>query len=246
MTITLNTTSPAVTYLDADALCDGFEALVHELAVGQQRTAIAELGGGANPLVAGDKWSFADDRVVIDISADELAKADGAVGTRVADLCQPIEDGLSSYDLVFSKMLCEHLPDARTFHRNCFKLLRPGGLSVHLFPTLLAFPFVANMLIPERAAQAVAFKVQPGRKDNAHWVKFPAYYRWTTGPTRRANKRFTSVGFEVQAWHTTFGHHYYDVLAPLAALERAKSRFLFEHPVPALTSYAAVVLRKPA
>src|ERR1700721_1406514 len=54
-----------------------------------------------------------------------------------------------SYDLVFSKMLCEHLPDARTFHANCLRLLRPGARAVHFFPTLYTLPFVANRLIPE-------------------------------------------------------------------------------------------------
>jgi 2-polyprenyl-3-methyl-5-hydroxy-6-metoxy-1,4-benzoquinol methylase len=63
----------------------------------------------------------------VDVSADELAKASGEVQTWVGDLCQPINDGLGCYDLVFSKMLCEHLPNPPVFHENCFKLLRPAG-----------------------------------------------------------------------------------------------------------------------
>jgi hypothetical protein len=52
---------------------------------------IAELGGGANPLVANSElWGFADHRTVIDISAVEQEKAQTTVETRVADLCQPI------------------------------------------------------------------------------------------------------------------------------------------------------------
>jgi hypothetical protein len=54
------------------------------------------------------------------------------------------------------------------------------------------------------------------------------------------------VGFRVEEWHGTFGHHYYHVIPPLATLQRAKSNFLLKHPAPALTSFAAVVLRKPA
>ena len=124
---------------------------------------VAELGAGAKPLVGdADKWGFVNHRVVIDISADELAKAGTDVETRVADLCQPIATGHNSYDLVFSNMLCEHLADPRTFHENCFNLLRPGGLSVHFFPTLFAFPFVINKLIPERLSSCGAQQDSPG------------------------------------------------------------------------------------
>ena len=66
------------------------------------------------------------------------------------------------------------------------------------------------------------------------------------GPTRRAIKRFESVGFEVKEFYGTFGHQYYYQIPPLNASEFAKARFLLRHPVPALTSYAVVVLRKPA
>jgi hypothetical protein len=50
----------------------------------------------------------------------------------------------------------------------------------------------------------------------------------------------------VEEWHGTFGHHYYHVIPLPATLQRAKSNFLLKHPAPALTSFAAVVLRKPA
>lgn len=236
-----------VEYTDLDTLWKGYDGFVRQLAQREGVDRVAELGGGANPVIADPaQWGFAGHRVVIDISAGELAKAQGDVETRVADLCRPIADEHNTYDLLFSKMLCEHLPDARTFHQNCFNLLKPGGLSVHYFPTLYTFPFVVNKLMPERAARAVVDKVQPGRLQLGTMDKFPAYYRWTTGPTKRAIRRFNSVGFEVEQWHGAFGHHYYHVLKPLAAMERAKTRFLLKHPVPALTSFAAVVLRKPA
>ncbi|AMO60417.1 Methyltransferase domain [Mycolicibacterium phlei] len=236
-----------VDYTDLDTLWKGYDTFVRELAQREGVERVAELGGGANPIIGdADLWGFAKHRVVIDISATELAKAQGDVETRVADLCQPITEEHNTYDLLFSKMLCEHLPDARMFHQNCFNLLRPGGLSVHYFPTLFTFPFVVNKLIPEKAALAIVDKLQPGRLQMGNMDKFPAYYRWTTGPTKRAIRRFESVGFEVEQWHGAFGHHYYHVLKPLDAIEKAKTRFLIKHPVPALTSFAVVVLRKPA
>jgi SAM-dependent methyltransferase len=236
-----------VAYTDLDDLWQAYDGLVVDLAKREGVSAVAELGGGANPMVAdSDRWGFAQERVVVDISATELAKADGEVQTRVADLCKPIEDGHDAYDLVFSKMLCEHLPDARAFHENCFKILRPGGLSVHFFPTLYTVPFVINRLIPENLTRSMLRMVQPQRFTDPKLQKFPAYYRWCTGPTARAVKRYESVGFKVEAWNAAFGHLYYEKIPGLNKVERAKTRFLLEHPVPMLTSFATVVLRKPA
>jgi SAM-dependent methyltransferase len=240
------TDTTRVNYMSRDELWLGYEPFVLKLAQAEGVKDVAELGGGANPFVAGDNWDFAQHRVVIDISPGELAKAPNNVEAREADLSRPISDGLNSYDLVFSKMLCEHLHDARTFHQNCFNLLRPGGLSVHFFPTLYTVPFVLNRLMPEKAGISLLRKIQPGRLELGNLDKFPAYYRWCSGPTQRAVKRFESVGFEVEDWSATFGHTYYKVIPPLDSLEQSKTRFLFRHPVPALTSFALVVLRKPA
>jgi SAM-dependent methyltransferase len=236
-----------VDYTDMNSLWQGYQDQVVKLARSNGVNTVAELGGGANPFVADtERWGFAEHRIVVDISARELAKAPDHVVVRVADLCQPINNDLTSYDLVFSKMLCEHLPNPRVFHENCFKLLRPGGLSVHFFPTLFTFPFVVNKFMPETLARKVLDKVQPGRLELGNLDKFPAYYRWTSGPTRRAFRRFESLGFQVEAYHATFGHLYYHSIKPLDALERAKTNFLLRHPAAGLTSFAVVVLRKPA
>ncbi len=241
-------TAGNVSYKELTELWQSYPDLLVQLARDHGVTDVAELGAGAKPLIAdSDKWGFVNRRVAIDISADELAKAGTEVETQVADLCKPIAAShYNSYDLVFSTTLCEHLPDPRAFHENCYKMLRPGGLSVHFYPTLFAFPFVINKLIPERASHAVLNKIHRVRLEHGKYDKFPAYYRWATGPTRRAIKRFESVGFEVQNFFGTFGHQYYYQIPPLNSAEFAKARFLLRHPVPSLTSYATVVLRKPA
>jgi SAM-dependent methyltransferase len=235
-----------VVYMDIDELWHGYEDMVVDIARREGVKSVAELGGGANPIVAdADRWGFVPERVVIDISAEELAKAGDGVATRVADLCRPIEDGHNQYDLVFSKFLCEHIADPASFHANCFKVLRPGGLAVHFFPTIHTAPILVNWLIPEEQARSLVRVFQPARLDDPRQEKFPAYYRWTTGPSERATKRFESVGFKVEQTTATFGHGYYRRIPPLHALERFKTRMLHRHPVPYLTSFVAVVLRKP-
>jgi SAM-dependent methyltransferase len=239
-------TDRLLTYALYGDLYRSYPSTLVELAKGQGATAVAELGGGARP-VLGDEgsWSFVANRVIYDVEAGELDKATDRVDKREADLCQPLHDDAGCYDLVFSKMLCEHLPDPEVFHRNCFHLLRPGGISVHFFPTLYASPFLLNRIIPERTARRLLRLLQPGRLDDPKTRKFPAYYRWCHGPTRRSMERFEAIGFQVEEWRTGFGHDYYKRVAPLQALETAKARALVRHPVRHLSAYAVTILRKP-
>jgi SAM-dependent methyltransferase len=225
---------------------ESYSSTLIELAKSMDVSAVAELGGGAKPSLGDEaSWSFVPTRVVYDVDPGELDKAGDGLEKRTADLCQPLHGEADTYDLVFSKMLCEHLVDPEVFHRNCFRLLRPGGMSVHFYPTLYAAPFLLNRIIPETTALRLVGLVQPGRLDDARQRKFPAYYRWCHGPTSRSVKRFESVGFEIHQWRVVFGHSYYKRIPPLQALEEIKSRFLVRHPVPALSAYAMVVLRKP-
>ncbi|OBF30313.1 transposase [Mycobacterium sp. ACS1612] len=234
-----------VVYMDIDELWNGYEDLLVDLAKREGAKSVAELGGGANPIVADSNWDFLQQRVVVDISAQELAKGEGVVETRVADLCQPINGGHNSYDMVFSKMLVEHLPDPVAFHENCFKLLRPGGLSVHFFPTLHSLPILVNHLIPEKQAHALVRFFQPSRIADPKQQKFPAYYRWCLGPSERTAKRYESAGFEVERINATFGHGYYRRIPPLHGLEQLKMKMLHRHPVPYMASFMVVILRKP-
>ena len=115
-----------------------------------------------------------------------------------------------------------------------------GGYAVHFFPTLWALPFVLNCVLAERLAKPVLLSIRP---QHAH-SKFPAYYRWCRGPTRRQRERLESVGFQVERYDGYFGHSYYGAVGPLQAAENALAHALVRHPVPALTAYALVVLRK--
>ena len=50
--------------------------------------------------------------MIIDISAKELAKAPAGYRKRVLDVTQPLTGKEGTYDLVFSKMLAEHVSDS--------------------------------------------------------------------------------------------------------------------------------------
>lgn len=209
---------------------------------------VVELGGGANPSFDTD---FIEQRKIeytlLDISREELEKAPDNYSKVQADVCDSKFSVGQEYDLAFSRMLAEHVRDGEQFHRNVHSLLRPGGIAIHFFPTLYAPPFVANYLLPEKAAAWLLHALQPGRQNSGRHGKFPAYYQWCRGPTSAQIKRFESLGFEVESYVGSFGHRpYYQKIPVLRDMHGALAGWLSRHAIPELTSFALVVLVKKA
>ncbi len=237
-------TVPRIRFVPFTDLWDGFEDRVVEIVAASGATEVGELGGGANPTVAiTDRVNRPIELTVLDISAEELAKSPPGVRTVCADLCAEQPPVRERFDLVFSRMLCEHVPSGARFHRNCRAALRPGGYAVHFFPTVTALPFVVNRALPEAVGERVVEAILPSRRRGGRHSKFPAYYRWCWGPTPKQLARYRSVGFDVVSYDAGIGHNYYEKVPLLRTLERAKSRLLLDHPSPWLTAYALVVLR---
>src|SRR6266481_7468307 len=97
---------------------------------------ILELGSGANPTLSPDFVKREElSYVTSDLSHEELDKADPAFERLVLDLSRTdFDPGLNaSFDCVFSRMVNEHIRDGRQYHANIFRILKPGGISVHLF-----------------------------------------------------------------------------------------------------------------
>ncbi|MDX6691916.1 MAG: hypothetical protein QOG15_3373 [Solirubrobacteraceae bacterium] len=209
---------------------------------------VLEIGAGANPtLSAPDVHSLDLTYTTNDVSEAELAKAGPGYETLCLDIAaaKPQELSPASFDFIFSRMVNEHIADGERYYRNVFRLLAAGGTSAHCFSTLYALPFVVNRVIPERIAGTILDLVNP-REDPHRQGKFRAYYSWSRGPTQRAIDRLRGLGFDVEEYRGYFGHPYYDgVLRALRPLEEWKTGWLRRHPIPALTSYAVVVLRKP-
>jgi SAM-dependent methyltransferase len=214
----------------------------------ESSTSVLEIGSGANPTLAPEELEARNIRYTAnDRSASELAKASPAYETLVLDMATASRTALprERFDLVFSRMVNEHVADGERYYGNIFDVLRPGGVTAHCFSTLYALPFVVNRVLPERVASRVLDVVNP--RDRYQQDKFPARYSWARGPTRRMLARLSRLGYEVLEYRGYFGHPYYNrpALRPVRALEEAKAAWLCRHPLPALTSYAVVILRKP-
>jgi 2-polyprenyl-3-methyl-5-hydroxy-6-metoxy-1,4-benzoquinol methylase len=211
-----------------------------------QAKVILEVGSGANPTIAAQEVERVGlDYTTNDLSAEELAKAPSVFKRWEADLCAPRiwEREAQRYDFIFSRMVNEHVQDGETYFQNLHALLRPGGVTAHCFSTLYALPFMANRMLPERATGWLLNLFNP--RDRHQHEKFQAYYSWSRGPSSRSIRRFESAGFEVLEYVGYFGHPYYRQRLPLLdSLEQAKARWLVRHPIPSLTGYAHIVLRR--
>ncbi len=227
--------------------CDDFPAFLEAWIEHTGAACIADLGGGANPLLSpGFVARRQLDYTVIDIAPAELDKGPRQFRKLCADLgARDFAGGEEwpQFDLVFSRMLAEHVPCGRTFHRNVRRLLAPGGVALHCFPTLYSLPFVLNKLSAEGLSDWLLRRLQP--RDRFQYGKFPAYYSWCRGPSRRQLQRFARLGYEVLEYRGYFGHPYFEAFPALDRLERRMATRLLARPRPLLTSYAFVALRKP-
>ncbi len=206
---------------------------------------VLEVGSGANPtLTAEDVVSMGLRYVTNDVDAAELAKAGPEFQQLCADGSVPAAYPVNAYDLVVSKMVNEHVPDAGVYFKNIFDSLRPGGVTLHLYAALGSLPFLANKLVPELVSSAMLRVAHPWNRDDRH-NKFPAHYSWAVGPTETAISRYEEIGFEVEQYRGFFGHGYYNRMPGIREVADFKARKLVEHPHPRLCSYVQLVLRKP-
>jgi 2-polyprenyl-3-methyl-5-hydroxy-6-metoxy-1,4-benzoquinol methylase len=152
---------------------------------------ILEIGSGANPTI---EPQFVRDQklryVTSDLSAGELDKADPVYESTVVNIsAESIDPNLvGQFDMVFSRMVGEHVSNGAKFHRNIHALLSKGGISAHCFSTLWALPFTANRLLPEFLSDSLLTAFAP--RDTHQHGKFPAHYSWSRGPTKRMIFRF--------------------------------------------------------
>ncbi len=220
---------------------------LERMVIEEGRRRIVEIGAGANPFFGMDFiQQHGLDYTLLDISQRELDKAPEGFKTVCADVCaDQLPDECIGYDLAFSRMLAEHVPDGRRFHSNVYSMLKEGGRSFHFFPTLFAPPFVVNWILPDSVSSVVLRLLQPGREPEGRLGKFPARYSWCRGPIESQIKKFESLGFDVIEYVGYYGHDaYYQKIPALLTVHRAISLILKKYPVAALTSLAHVVLEK--
>jgi hypothetical protein len=208
-------------------------------------TRVLEVGAGANPTLTSSLVNqLSIDYSINDVSEEELNKFISPFRKEPFNFCDPDFNHDKKYDFIFSRMVAEHVKNGEIFYRNIYNSLEEGGVTAHCFPTLYAFPFILNSILSGGFSEQLLDFFHP-RGNKYKQGKFKAYYSWARGPSQSSKNRFTSLGFEILEYHGYFGHVYYRKhLKPLHWLEMVKTALLLRIPIPQLTSYATIVLRK--
>jgi SAM-dependent methyltransferase len=226
-------------WLDA---MQGYDETLRSIIAEYPQADLLELGGGRWPSfrmseLPGNLRSY----TVNDISEDELSLVPPEYNKACFDVSGDASAFEGRYDVVFSRFLAEHVPNGYAMHRNIHQVLKPGGTAFHLIPTLYAFPFVINRLLPERAGQAVLKAFSPRREISP---KFPAYYSQCYGDTARMRRMFREIGYERVEIRNFYGHFYYEKIPGLRELENWFSSLAGRGGWSWCSSYAYLIARK--
>lgn len=208
---------------------------------------LCEIGGGRDPLFTrAEAAELGVELTINDISSSELACAPTGFRTACFDIAGNLAVGLSGepYDLMFSRMVFEHVNDVETAWRNVHMLLSPGGVALAFFPTLYAPPFVLNRLMPEWLSRLVVRVLYPQRRDDGNDPKFPAVYDYCFGDDRTHHELLSRIGFREVAVAPFWGSDYFLRVPGLRELDAAFNAFAAGRDWRKVTTHAYVLARK--
>lgn len=203
---------PADNPVDAEAMT----GIITDLVGSRAGLRVLEIGGGRTPLLDPEQCAALDvDYWVNDISPDELRLVEHQYRTACFDIAgstEQLPDDVE-FDVIFSRSVLEHVRDSDRALSNSFRLLKPGGVMIHTFPTLYNPAFVLNKLLPERLSRYLLKRVV-----DFDYEKFPARYNKTTSSDRQV-ERLRRLGCTDAAVVPFWGHEYLHFLPPVASLE---------------------------
>jgi len=222
-----------------------YKAEVARLITSMSRPDIIEIGAGRNPLFSdADLPKNVGSYTIGDISRKELDLAPGSWNKSCFDICGDVSSVHAKFDVAFTRMLAEHVPDGYRFHSNVFSLLKPGGVAFHFIPTLYSPPFVINKLLPESISQGILSAFFANRNED-DIPKFPARYSMCYGNSARLKRRFLSVGYADVDIRTFYGHNYFSKIPIVRELDSGLTRLAYKRGLTQFGSYAYVTLAKP-
>jgi SAM-dependent methyltransferase len=246
------TLADAFTALNVDAAADGdwaianYKRTVSEFCKMFAAQRLIEIGGGRDPLFDPQEIKSLDVEMTInDILAGELAVLPPGYRTAcfdVADAASDFTDRRDSFDFAFSRMVFEHVTDGQRAWANLYELLAPGGVALTYIPTLYAFPFVANWLLPDKLAAAIVKTLYKNRTDEEDPV-FPARYSWCFTDTR-LTKMLSDIGYREIFVQPFYGHGYYKSFPIVHKMQTRFSEIARRRDWRPFTSFAYIAVRK--
>lgn len=224
-----------------------YEPLTMHLAKVFGHRRLLELGGGRDPAFLENGQAAGLTVTVNDCDPAELAHLPAGTPTAEFDLCGDIsarKDLHEAYDLAVSRMVFEHLPDVPAAWRNVHRILKPGGVGMAFSPTLYAWPFVINKLLPDDAARKIVEMLYPDRAKDGDDPVFPAHYNHCVGSEKAIRRYMDPIGFREVLVLPFWGHRYLERVPGLYQAEAALNRAFAALDVRLFTTYALVIVQK--
>ena len=141
----------------------------------KRNTKVLDVGGGKRPLISLEQKKKLNLTVIgMDIDEEELAQAPKGSydGTIVGDIEQV--DLHSSYDLIFSCAVMEHVKNPEAAIKNMGKALTPDGIMAHFVPCRHALFASINRYLGPKTSKKILLAFHP---DKATSQGFPSYYQ---------------------------------------------------------------------
>jgi|HubBroStandDraft_6_1064221.scaffolds.fasta_scaffold46915_1 hypothetical protein len=176
-----------------------------------------EIGGGRFPLFSPVEIApFGIEYFVNDVNPSELARAPREIGKVCFDIASTntaeIDVLADTIDLMFSKMVFEHVSDALQAYRNIFRMLSRNGICLNFHPVLFSLPFLINYLAPTAPAERLLQRFSP-KRNRYEEPKFPARYDCCRVSAGLRNT-LLSIGYR-HVWQLPFWFHEYFVKFPV-------------------------------
>jgi len=209
------------------------------------RVRLLEVGGGRGPqLTPAQAKDLGVALTVNDIDARELSLAPPGFETALFDIAGDVDAGFHGrFDLIYSRMVFEHVKDAPRAWRNVRALLAPGGVALAYHPTLYSPPFVVNLLVAEGVSSRLLRLFFPSRHDG-DYPKFPARYEMCFAAPSRVAPALREAGFSEVLIAPFFGHGYLRSVPVLRDLDGALHALAERRDWRALASYAFTLARR--
>jgi SAM-dependent methyltransferase len=123
----------------------------------------------------------------------------------------------ASFDVVFSSHVIEHIRDELSIHAEMHRVLRPGGVCVHIVPTaawrvlasILHYPALVKKLVdklsrPRHAADSAVISESSTRSAASRWRSRLSYALIQQRHGEFGNWATEHFLFRVSAWHKRF------------------------------------------
>lgn len=147
---------------------------------------VVDVGGGRKCHFARYKRSGANTRIIaVDISGDQLRQNRDVDDKILADATSSLPFDDAQVDLIASRFLLGHLRMIDGLVRDSARALKPGGHSIHAFPSKFAPYALINRALPDEFAKRLLRILRPNTKDGCG---FPPT---TTGATTRPSRSFS-------------------------------------------------------